>query len=161
MNIRNATHKDRTKIIRLVTTILKEFGFEYSPDTSELDLQNINQEYFENGGAFLIMEDYSRKLIATGALKRIDKGYFKIRKMYVHKAYRGKGYGKEILISLLKVAQNKGAKSIVLETCNTMVAAQNLYKSFGFLTTDQKPVSPRCDIVMIKEVDNILLKTHS
>tara|TARA_R110002124_G_scaffold251205_3_gene416408 strand:+ start:17842 stop:18309 length:468 start_codon:yes stop_codon:yes gene_type:complete len=155
MNIRNANHRDRNKIIRLVKTILKEFEFECCPYTSESDLHNLNGEYFENDGAFPIAEDDSNQLIATGALKRIDVGYFKIRKMYVDKAYRGKGYGKEILISLLEVTRKKGSTTIVLETCDVMVAAKNLYKSFGFKVTDQKPSSPRCDITMIKEIDNV------
>lgn len=155
MNIRYATHKDRINIIQLVKAVLKEFGFQYSPNSSESDLQNIEQEYFESGGAFFLMEDDSGKLIAIGALKRIDRGYFKIRKMYVDESYRGKGYGKEILTRLLEVARKNGSKTIILETCDVMVAAQNLYKNYGFKVTNQKPSSPRCNMTMIKKMDHV------
>ncbi len=154
MNIRNATHKDTDKIIRLVKTVLKEFRFEFSPDTSESDLMNLKKEYLDNEGAFLIIEDNTDTIIATGALKKISERCFKIRKMYVHKLHRRNGYGKEILIRLIEIALKKGASTIVLETSILMISAQNLYASFGFEITDQKPISPRCDITMVKKINN-------
>ncbi|MGB5819002.1 MAG: GNAT family N-acetyltransferase [Saonia sp.] len=154
MNIRDATHRDTNNIIQLVKTVLKEFGFQYSPDTSESDLMNIHQEYLDNEGAFLIMEDNAHTLIATGALKKIGDGCFKIRKMYVHKLHRRNGYGKEILIRLIEIALKKGATTIVLETSALMISAQNLYASFGFEVIAKKPTSPRCDITMVKKIND-------
>jgi ribosomal protein S18 acetylase RimI-like enzyme len=101
------------------------------------------------------MENDHKELIATGALKKIDDRTYKIRKMYVGEAHRKKGHGKEILSKLLEIAQGKGAETIVLETSESMVAAQNLYKKFGFRESEQKSVSPRCDITMIKRIDNV------
>ena len=155
MNIRRANTSDKENIVRLVKNGLKEFGFAYSPKTSEADLLNIDREYTQNDGVFLIMENDHKELIATGALKKIDDRTYKIRKMYVGEAHRKKGHGKEILSKLLEIAQGKGAETIVLETSESMVAAQNLYKKFGFRESEQKSVSPRCDITMIKRIDNV------
>ena len=152
MNIRYATNVDRAKIIRLVKATLNELGFKYAPDTSESDLQNIDKEYKMQGGVFLIMEDDKQELIATGALKKEGVGIFKIRKMYVRLADQKKGYGREILIKLLELARSKGATTVVLETSNLMISAQQLYRSFGFVETDQQPASPRCDITMVKKL---------
>lgn len=153
MKIRSAHNTDQENIVRLVKSGLKEFGFSFSPQTSEADLLNIEREYTQNDGVFLIMENNQKELIATGALKKIDDSTYKIRKMYVSNSHRKKGYGKEILNKLLDVAKSKGAKTVILETSESMTAAKNLYKKFGFLESEEKPVSPRCDITMIKKID--------
>jgi len=155
MNIRKANTDDIENIVQLVKDGLKEFGFTYSPQTSEADLMDIDREYHQNDGVFLIMENNQKELIATGALKKIDDRTYKIRKMYVSKPHRKKGYGKEILSKLLEIAQTKGAETIVLETSACMNAAINLYKRFGFMESMEKSVSPRCDITMIKKIDDV------
>jgi len=154
MNIRRANTDDTENIVRLVKDGLKEFGFTYSPRTSEADLTDVDREYHQNGGVFLVMENNQKELIATGALKKVDDRTYKIRKMYVSKPHRKKGYGKEVLNKLLEIAQTKGAETIVLETSECMTAAINLYKNFGFMESEQKTVSPRCDITMIKKIDH-------
>lgn len=152
MNIRRANIDDKRNIIQLVKKGLKEFGFSYSPQTSEADLLNIDREYIQDDGVFLIMENDQKELIATGALKKIGDRIYKIRKMYVNKPHRNKGYGKEILSKLLKIAKSKEAKMVLLETSERMTAAKNLYKKFGFVETTEKPVSPRCNIMMEKKL---------
>ncbi|GAB4242696.1 MAG: GNAT family N-acetyltransferase [Ekhidna sp.] len=153
MKIRMANNADQPQIIRLVKTVLREFGFDYAPESSEADLQNIEDHYLRLGGVFLLMENNEQELIATGALKRLEEGSFKIRKMYVAKPHRGKGYGKDILIRLLEIAQKEMASIIILETSSSMLSAINLYKSHGFEMTDEKPDSPRCDISMTKKLN--------
>jgi len=160
MNIRKAGKNDQENIVRLVKNGLKEFGFTYSPQTSEADLKNIDREYFQNDGVFLIMVNDRKELIATGALKKIDDRTYKIRKMYVANTHRKKGYGKEILTNLLQIAESKGAESVLLETSKSMVAAKNLYKKFGFTESAEQPASPRCDITMVKKIDQIKTKDH-
>lgn len=153
MKIRNADAKDRDDIIRLVKDGLKEFDFEYSEATSEADLENFIEEYFEHNGAFLVMIDANEKIIGTGAIREIEEGVYKIRKMYVDKGQQGKGYGKAILVELLDFARKSGAKTVKLETSTSMIAATGLYKRFGFELTKDQPLSPRCDLTMTKTID--------
>lgn len=158
MDVRSATNRDKAKIVSLVKVVLNEFGFDYAPKTSEADLQDLEEYYSENSGVFLIMENDKQELIATGALKNMGSQTFKIRKMYVRKVDRKKGYGKEILNNLLQIAQEKGASRVVLETSSTMISAIYLYQSFGFEIKGQKPVLPRCDITMSKKLSPIKIK---
>lgn len=153
MNIRTYNKKDKENVIRLVKDGLTEFDFDYSKETSESDLANIEKEYLGNNGTFLILENNNHKLIATGAIKEIKKNIYKIRKMYVHKSQRRKGYGKETLIHLLKFAKDKGAKKVVLETSSLMTNAIGLYKNFGFELSKEEPLSPRCDFTLTKNID--------
>lgn len=149
MKIRKANIIDTEKIIRLVNKGLKEFEFDYLPKTSESDLANINEEYLDNDGSFLVI-DLDTDVIATGALKKVDNETFKIRKMYVDQDYRREGYGKQILVELIEIAKSKNAKVVVLETSKSIIVAINLYVSFGFEVLTQKSDSPRCDITLIK-----------
>ncbi|MEQ9467930.1 MAG: GNAT family N-acetyltransferase [Ekhidna sp.] len=151
MNIRKANKEDTNAIVSLVKEGLSGFGFDYSARTSEADLNDIEEAYTNNGGSFLIIEDEG-ELVATGALKKISDGIFKIRKMYVQKRYRNQGYGKKILESLLQEASNKKAKVINLETSKLMKSAIALYRSYGFEESEGKAESPRCDMLMTKKL---------
>ncbi|NAY91077.1 GNAT family N-acetyltransferase [Muricauda sp. JGD-17] len=150
MNIRAYHKNDKENIIQLVKGGLAEFGFEYSQETSESDLANVESEYFGNNGTFVILENDNRELLAVGAIKEVEKRTFKIRKMYVAKNQRGKGFGKVILDYLLQTAKEKGAKKVVLETSTLMTSAIGLYKKFGFKKTYERPSSPRCDFTFTK-----------
>ena len=152
MKIRYFNPGDKKNIIHLVKEGLDEFGFIFSPETSESDLHNIEKEYHTPGGAFLIMENNDNELIATGALKRITNDQYKIRKMYVSKQHRKKGFGKLMLEHLITVAKQKNAKTLILETSDKMVSAIALYKYYQFNPIDKKPVSSRCNITMIKYI---------
>ena len=56
MKIREFNHEDLDNIIKLVKQGLSDFGLTYSSETSEADLENIQKEYFQDGGTFLILE---------------------------------------------------------------------------------------------------------
>lgn len=79
-------------------------------------------------------------------------GIFKIRKMYVSNYYRVNGYGRKMLNHLIEMGIKKGASKIILETLYLMKAALNLYRFYGFVESNYKPTSHRCDITMIKKI---------
>ncbi|MEO2052562.1 MAG: GNAT family N-acetyltransferase [Allomuricauda sp.] len=153
--IRQASNKDTKEIIQLVEQGLNEFGFEIDFNTSESDLLNIDKNYNETGGVFLIVESKEAQIIATGGLLKISDIQYKIRKMYVAKNYRRMGLGKLILKELEKHALKKNAKTIFLETTKLMEAAINLYTTFGFKKGLEVIDSPRCEISMIKHITKI------
>ncbi|MEM9328479.1 MAG: GNAT family N-acetyltransferase [Bacteroidota bacterium] len=152
MNIRPYHKNDKESVIQLVKDGLAEFGFEYAPATSESDLTKIESEYFGNNGTFLILENDDGQLLAIGAIKEIEGRTFKIRKMYVAKSQRGRGFGKVVLEHLLSTAKERGAIQVVLETSVWMASAIGLYEKFGFEKIDGKPSSPRCDLMFAKKV---------
>ena len=152
MKVREANISDTDRIVQLVKEGLDEFGFTYSSETSELDLQNIENEYFKTGGTFIIIEDKELNLIATGALKKLQHDKYKIRKMYVRQNYRSKGYGALILNNLIQEAKKRSAKQILLETSTKMEAAVKLYEKRGFVPTNEKAESPRCNLTMKKDL---------
>ncbi|WP_247716477.1 GNAT family N-acetyltransferase [Sinomicrobium weinanense] len=127
---------------------MKEYGYEYLPQTSEVDLENIDKVYNANNGIFLIGVNEENEIIATGGLLKVTGSCFKLRKIYVAKAYRGNGFGKQIVNKLLQIARAKKAGQIVIETSSKMTTALSMYRSLGFYVVDGKITSPRCNIKM-------------
>ncbi len=67
------------------------------------------------GGIWVILEDSHITTIA------------------VHPDWRGKKYGEQLLVRLLKEAIARGASWITLEARESNIVAQNLYRKYGFV----------------------------
>jgi putative acetyltransferase len=146
---RPATNHDRAAVITLVKNILSEFNLDYSPDSSDADLTDIEKTYQLNGGLFEIIENENKEIIGTAALYRVEESTCMLRKMYLDKNYRNLGLGKKILERILSRAKKLGFKEIILETNTRMAAAIHLYEKYGFKVTDEiEKASPRCNLTM-------------
>ena len=72
------------------------------------------------GGIWVILEDSHITTIA------------------VHPEWRGRKYGEELLVFLLREAIARGASWITLEARESNVVAQNLYRKYGFTTVSTR-----------------------
>jgi ribosomal protein S18 acetylase RimI-like enzyme len=78
-----------------------------------------------------------------------------LMKMYVDRAYRGQGIGKQLMsVVLEKIRENKNIAKIILWVEESQVPAFNMYKSFGFRIV---PVEKNIDYpdVTMMEKENI------
>ena len=75
-----------------------------------------------------------------------------LRKMYLHRDYRGKGHGKWLLEHALAEARRLGFKSVTLETASVLKEAIRLYERYGFQPCRPAHLSPRCDQAYILEL---------
>ena len=95
------------------------------------DLKKIEEVYLTRRGAFLVGL-CEQKLVAMGAPKEVAEETAEIKRMRVYPEYQGRGYGKEVLTQLEAQAKTLGYKKLVLDTSKAQVAAQHLYRSFGY-----------------------------
>ena len=91
------------------------------------DLDNIDTEYINNDGDFLVAESKGI-IIGMGAIKRKDNNCGEIKRMRVDPKYWRNGVGQMILSRLEEIAVNKGYKRIVLDTSIYQLSAQKLYE---------------------------------
>ncbi len=109
-----------------------EFGI---PITLALqpDLNKIPEFYQTNSGNFWIAKN-GGKIIGTISLLDIGDHKGALRKMFVHKDFRGKrfGAGQKLLNTLLDWARQKGITEIFLGTTEKFIAAQRFYEKNGF-----------------------------
>lgn len=81
------------------------------------------------------------EIAGMGALKKLRDEIGEIKRMYIRPAYRGRGYGKQMLNKLLEASRDFGCSSFLLETAKFMAVAQHIYKSAGFVERDAYPES--------------------
>lgn len=140
--IRKASNNDSVEVQELIFTVLKEYGLEPQPLTTDKDLFDLESNYKD--GFFAIIEDGS-KIVATFALYPISKKCAEIRKMYASPESRGRGLGKWMVGYLLQIAEENGFEEVELETASSLVEAIGLYQKIGFEEKSSENKTPRCD----------------
>lgn len=67
------------------------------------------------------------------AMRRFDDTRCEMKRLFVRENFRGRRIARTLVEQLLADARREGYRSMVLTTMNTMLAAQALYKGFGFV----------------------------
>jgi putative acetyltransferase len=143
--LRPADNKDCEDIARLVYGVLEEYDLKPDPACTDADIKNIESSYFSRGGTFLVLEAGDGSIVGAYGLYPIDEQTCELRKMYLHKAYRGRGLGKFLLEDALSQARQIGFERMILETASDLKEAIALYKSYGFKEFTPDHLSIRCD----------------
>jgi GNAT superfamily N-acetyltransferase len=115
-----------------------EFGIPITIE-EQPDLKEISSFYqTRNGNFWIAIVDGA--VMGTIALLDIGNGRGALRKMFVHKNYRGKefGVGQKLLDTLMVWAREKGYEEILLGTTEKFVAAQRFYEKNGFREVKRK-----------------------
>ena len=120
------------------------------------DLLNIENFYCSKNGNFWIALE-NNEVIGTIALIDIDNDQSCLRKMFVHKDYRGKekGVGQSLLDALIDWCRGKDIKEVYLGTIDTMLAAHKFYVRNGFIEIDKGQLPATFPVM---KVDNKFFK---
>ena len=110
-----------------------EESIAYHESRNELkDMNDIQKNYFENGGVFLVMTK-NDQLICTGAIRQIEGEVCELKRLWLLTEYHGRGLGYRMLQACLSFAREKGYKRIRLETDPIAQSrALEFYKKLGF-----------------------------
>jgi putative acetyltransferase len=71
------------------------------------------------------------------ALRPLDDSVAEVKRMYVDPAWRGRGVGRALLVTLIAGARERGYRMLRLGTLVDMTPAQALYKSLGFVPIER------------------------
>ena len=114
------------------------------------DLNAIPAFYQVNNGNFWVAV-YNNKVVGTIALLDIANQMGALRKMFVHKDFRGKecGVGQALLNTLLDWAKDKNYSAIYLGTTEKFVAAQRFYEKNGFAEVDKAVLPPTFPVMKV------------
>lgn len=110
-------------------------------------------EILDPGGLIFIAEA-GGSAIGCCALLVMNDGGLELGKMTVAPAARRTGVGRALLAACETAARASGAPRLYLETSHRLVAAQALYRDFGFVALPPRP-SPyaRAEVFMEKRLD--------
>ena len=96
------------------------------------DMDDIQHNYFENRGTFLVLTQDDR-IIGTGAVCQLEDKICELKRLWLLTEYHNKGLGYRMLQELLTFARGMGYERIRLETDpNHQKHAVKLYKRLGF-----------------------------
>jgi len=110
-----------------------EESIAYHESRGELkDMDDIQRNYFEKGGIFLVMLD-DNHLIGTGAIRQLEDDICELKRLWLLSQYHGKGLGYRMLQELFSFAREKGYKRIWLQTDAVQQSrALEFYRRLGF-----------------------------
>lgn len=110
-----------------------EDSIAYHESNHELkDMDDIQQNYFENGGTFLAMFD-GDEMICTGAIRKWDEETCELKRLWLLHGYQNKGLGYRMMNELLSIARSMGYKKMRLQTdAIAQSRAAEFYKQLGF-----------------------------
>jgi len=70
-------------------------------------------------------------------MRKIDADICEMKRLFVRPLYRGKGVGRQLVLTLVKDAREAGYSCMRLDTLPSMKRALELYRAMGF-----KPIDP-------------------
>ena len=133
MKIREYQLADQQGVLDLIVPIQQqEFGIAITQE-DQPDLCQVRSFYQTGKGNFWVAED-NGVVVGTIALIDIGAGQGALRKMFVHKDYRGaKQTAKKLLDVLLNWSREQGLREIYLGTTVKFLAAHRFYEKNGFV----------------------------
>lgn len=110
-----------------------EESITYHESRAELkDMDDIQRNYFDNGGIFLIMLDDGQP-VGTGAIRKLKDDICELKRLWLLTDYHGRGLGYRMLQELFSFAREKGYRRIRLQTDALYQArALDFYRRIGF-----------------------------
>ena len=109
----------------------------------DLDFQHFEAELVELPGDYaaprgtLLLARVDGELAGCCALRPIDDVDYanaaEMKRLYVRKAFRGFGLGRQLAEAVLEAAVRLGYDSVLLDTLDDMEAARALYEDLGFV----------------------------
>jgi N-acetylglutamate synthase-like GNAT family acetyltransferase len=139
-----------TSVINLIVAIQREeFGLTITAQ-DQPDLHDIPHFYQTGKGNFWIAL-HQQTVIGSIALLDIGAGQADLRKMFVHREFRGSVYGtaKLLLTTLLEWAKTHRISEIYLGTTAKFLAAHRFYEKNGFTEISQAELPEQFPVMSV------------
>lgn len=143
--LRVAGDADTEGIVAVVHSVLREYSLTPDPAHTDADLYSVDTNYNAVGGRFWVLD--MDGIVGTCGMFRVDAATGDLRKMYLLPAWRGQGWGRQMLNQALDWARAQGFSSVTLDTHSHLTEAIALYRRNGFIQrTQQHAACGRCDM---------------
>lgn len=131
--IRPITPSNNVAVATLIRKCLEDEGLAL-PGTAYFDpqLDDLAGHYagLARSGYFVLEED--GQVVGCGGFGPLSDSVCELQKLYVAKAYRGKGYASQLLALIEEEALLAGYQEIYLESSTKLAAALKLYEKMGY-----------------------------
>ena len=115
----------------------------------EEELEHLPEKYAAPDGCILLAWD-ELDCVGCVCIRPLRNDVCEMKRLYVKPAYRGKGLGRLLAEKIVQLGIDKKYTRIQLDTLNSMLSAVGLYKSLGFVETDQYYNNPHPEVVVFE-----------
>ena len=139
LNLRIAHPSDSEQIINLIDSVYQEYDDAVCLDGAEADLVDLNAYYFDNGGAFWVLEQNHEQtdvleIVGTHAAKRDsdNSDVCVFRRLYLANDLRGTQWGQRLMQITIDWAKEQGFKRVEFWSDTRFSRAHRFFEKFGF-----------------------------
>ena len=112
-------------------------------------LDSLPGPYAPPHGRLLVVR-YGGESAGCVALRSLDDETGEVKRLYVRTQFRGLGLARALVQALIDASREIGYTRLCLDTHETMIPAQQLYRSFGFRKIDPYWDHPIPDVVFFE-----------
>jgi putative acetyltransferase len=117
-------------VVALITAVYAEYAMVFDP-AFESDLADIGAAYPRPGGMFAVLVAADRVVGTVGALAK-DGDTCELKRVYLERAYRGRGYGRRLIEHGRQWAEARGHRTLVAWSDVRLQTAHAVYRRLGF-----------------------------
>jgi ribosomal protein S18 acetylase RimI-like enzyme len=122
--------------IQVARSLFLEYGkslnFDLCFQSFDEELAALPGQYAPPDGRLFIAR-YDGKAAGCIALRKLDNSICEMKRLYVKPEFRGKKIGELLVRRILREASGQGYRTMRLDTVPSMITAQTLYRSLGFV----------------------------
>jgi len=125
------TREDFHLVRELFTEYAASLDFDLCFQNFEKELAELPGEYAPPDGRLLLAFDEMQP-VGCVALRKIGDGICEMKRLFTRPAFRGRGIGRALAVTILDEARQIGYRTMRLDTIVSMREAIALYRSLGF-----------------------------
>ncbi len=130
-----ATAEDYLGARRLLWEYGASIGWTVCAEGIEEEYNAMESTYGPPTGRFLLLR-IGTSCVGCVGLRDSGSDGLELKCLYVHPAYRGRGWGRRLVEAAISMAQEMVSPAVKLHTLPATVAARHLYLSMVFVSTD-------------------------
>jgi GNAT superfamily N-acetyltransferase len=124
-------------VIDVIETVFAEYGMTFELARYDADLTDIETSYLARGGVFAVLLD-GRQVIGTVAGLPHDPTESEIKRLYLRRDARGRGYGRRLLEHVVDWSRRQGHRRVVAWSDARLETAHAVYTRMGFVRIGER-----------------------
>ena len=136
LKMRQITEEDNSEVKNLISDIMRDEFVESASSYATDDLDNTCAHYNGKNETFYVAEETKGKIVGTVGIKNDSPHTALLRRLFLKKEFRGKGYGSKLLRQALDFCKKHGYKKVIFRGTDAMAAAYKTCLKNGFCEQD-------------------------
>jgi GNAT superfamily N-acetyltransferase len=138
---RCGTGSEYATAVKMTKDYIEWLDIDLAFQSIDKELSNFPSMYGPPHGMFLLAW-HETELAGGVGLRILTPGVCEMKRLFVYDRFKGMGLGRRLCSQIIEEAKKLGYEKMRLDTLGRMVAAKNLYDSFGFKEIESYRFNP-------------------